>query len=374
MKNIFFISIDPLIHRRRVINQIETAKNMGWNVSAISVGPHIQDKAGFPVFYINRPFKKGPLKFLHFNLKTFNILKKEKVDIIHARGLWVLPSILVFRFFKKFKLIYDAHEFFAGHELFQNHLWRRLTWLKLEKAAVSKIDSFITVSEPLGEFYKKLYPNIKRLDIIRSLPKQHITKIEKKVDDKKIKEIVFHGYFLPGRGLIQLIQATSKIENPEFHLTLIGEGILENELKKEINKNNMSDKISIEPMVESGKLLNKIETKDLGIALIEADSINRKYALPNKFFEYIQAGIPVLASNIPTLMEYVEKYQVGLTANPNSIDDIAEKLQTMLSDSNLFTKFSANCFKASKELCWENESKKLKNIYYEISNPSDRKD
>ena len=68
------------------------------------------------------------------------IIIDEKIDIVHARGIWVLPAVILAGITRNFKLIYDAHEFFAGHELFQKHLWRRLTWLKLEKQAIPKID------------------------------------------------------------------------------------------------------------------------------------------------------------------------------------------------------------------------------------------
>jgi len=362
MKTIFYISIDPIIYRRRVLNQIESARELGWNAIAITVAPKLQDNSDFPIFYIKQPFKRGPFRFLYFNYHVLKILIKTRFDIIHARGLWVLPSILVIGVFRKFKLVYDAHEFFAGHELFQKHLWRRLTWLKLEKAAVSKMDVLITVSEPLGEFYKKLYPGLKRIEIIRSLPKLKKTASTKERINKK-SELVFHGYFLPGRGLSQLVRAVAQLKNIDFTLTLIGQGILEEQLRSLIQKYDLTEKVKIEPMVQSHKLLETIQSMDLGISLIEADSINRKYALPNKFFEYIHAGLPVFASNIPTLKEYVEKYGVGITTDPDSVDGIAEKLQSLLSDKNLLLNYKENCRSAAKELCWENESRKLLQVY-----------
>ena len=366
VKTILYISIDPVIYRRRVLNHIETAIEMDWKVILITTGFQLPDTPSFKIHYIAQPFKRGPLRFLHFNYKALQIISKNKIDIIQARGLWVLPSVLIAGIFKSFKLVYDAHEFFAGHELFQKHLWRRLTWLKLEKAAVPKMDALLTVSEPLGTFYKNLYPQIKKIEIIRSLPKLEKRTIQKTKEENYIIKLVFHGYFLPGRGLFQFLEALAELKDYLFHFKLIGEGPLKQPLENQIKTLNLTEKVTLQPFVESENLIKKIQNADLGISLIEADSINRANALPNKFFEYIHAGLPVLASNISTLRAYIQKYNVGLTADPYNQQQIIKALKQVFNNKSLLTEYRANCIKAAKELCWQNESKKLQMIYTEL--------
>ena len=363
VKQILFISIDPVIYRRRVLNQIEAALELGWQPSVITTRPELNSKTVYKIHYIKQPFKRGPLRFLYFNYQTFKIILKQKIDVIHPRGLWVLPAVFIATFFKKFKLVYDAHEFFAGHELFQKHIWRRLTWLKLEKLTTKKMDVLLTVSEPLGEHYQNLYPSLKKVEIIRSLPKMNEHILNQPREENKNILLSFHGYFLPGRGLAELLEALAELQSFPFKLNLIGEGPLKNELENKVRALKLAENVQFHPFVESDKLLQKIHKADLGIALIEADSINRANALPNKFFEYIHAAVPVLTSNIPTLKAYVEKYKLGWTADPYNKNDIIENLKYIFENPSILSTYRAHCIKAAKELCWQNESNKLKNIY-----------
>jgi glycosyltransferase involved in cell wall biosynthesis len=115
-------------------------------------------------------------------------------------------------------------------------------------------------------------------------------------------------------------------------------------------------------------LISTAAGADLGIVLFEPTSLNYTYALPNKFFEYIMAGIPVLASNIETFEEYINQYKVGMTVDPSNVMAIAQTIKIMLSDEIKLKKWRDNARKASDVLNWENESAKLKKIYEKIRN------
>ena len=82
-----------------------------------------------------------------------------------------------------------------------------------------------------------------------------------------------------------MLEALAVLKEYPFHLKLIGEGLLKQSLQDQIETLDLANKVEIQPLVESEKLLEKIRDADLGISLIEADSINRANALPNKFFE-----------------------------------------------------------------------------------------
>lgn len=365
MNKILFISIDPIVYRRRVINQANAAKSSDWDVHVISVGPSFHTEPPWKITYLNIPFKKGPLRFIFFNFLVLVHILKNKYFAIHARGLWVLPAVLTAKILKKFKLVYDAHEYFAGHELFQKHLWRRITWLPFERLAVPVIDVLITVSEPLAGFYKKRYPGLKNIKVIRSLPiKKELSPISK----NETLQIVFHGYYLPGRGIFELLDALYSLKAEKFKLTLLGEGPLKEQIEEKIKKLNLSDKVSLMPFVPSEKLLSTIHFADLGVALIEADCLNRKFSLPNKFFEYIHAGVAVLASTIPTLHEYVKTYNVGYCADVQSTADITKTIHFILNNRPDLTEKKKNCIAASEILNWQNESIKQIAIYNALLN------
>jgi len=101
----------------------------------------------------------------------------------------------------------------------------------------------------------------------------------------------------------------------------------------------------------------------LGISLEEDLGLNYRFALPNKLFDYIQAGVPVLVSNLPEMRRIVDHYQIGAIADTHQRKELAEIMKTALFDQNRRTIWKQNLVKAAKELCWENEEKILRQVY-----------
>jgi glycosyltransferase involved in cell wall biosynthesis len=81
--------------------------------------------------------------------------------------------------------------------------------------------------------------------------------------------------------------------------------------------------------------------------------------LPNKLFEYILTGVPVLASNFPQIVNIIDKYKVGLYISPENPEEIKETLQKLIEDDELRIAFRNNCLKAALELNWGKEIDKL---------------
>ncbi len=104
----------------------------------------------------------------------------------------------------------------------------------------------------------------------------------------------------------------------------------------------------------------------MGVVLFEPGSLNYASALPNKFFEYIMAGIPVLASQIKTFQDYIDKYQFGTTVDPKDVEEIAKTIQSMLADDERLERWRRNAKSASEKLNWDSEAKKMNKIYEEI--------
>lgn len=369
-KTMLFISFDPIEFRRRVLNQIETARKTGFHVTVISTSKADIIKQKYDFIYsgitshgfINR----GIIAYPIFNILLFFKLVFKKYDAIHFRGIIPIPAILFRQWFNKSKLIYDAHEYFRGHQIFYNRPIRKAIWMWFESRIIHYLNTMITVSEPLADLLKKDYPSVNSVEVIRSLPS--LTKNKNLIPNAKRSEkiVIFHGYFLPGRALENIIQAMAKIKDDSIKFIIIGEGPLENRLKILVNELDLHHKITFHSFIENEKLIEFIHIADIGLTLSEPDSINRKYAQPNKFFEYIHAGLPILASNIPTLQNYIDIYKVGQTVDPSDIQGIARKIEFMLADDNQLKVWQKNCKDAALELNWEKEAKKLKQIYQKI--------
>jgi hypothetical protein len=102
---------------------------------------------------------------------------------------------------------------------------------------------------------------------------------------------------------------------------------------------------------------------DLGISLEEDLGLNYRFALPNKLFDYIQAGVPVLVSNLPEMRHIVEHYQIGDISETHQRKELAELMKSALFDQAKRLVWKQNLTKAAKELCWENEEKVLQVLY-----------
>ena len=370
--DIYHLTINSIDYERRIKNQAESSRNNGQKVEIIALGKPGESSTfmwdDIPVRRLKTVFHKGgPLKFIHFNFRLFFYLIFQPLKVLHCHDLWIMPSVYLLRLFKTFSVVYDAHEYYEGLEIFNKNRIRKKLWMMVEKRIIRSIDILITVSEPIAGLYHQKYPHLHEIEVIRNLPKQivssktyHVTNLPE--TNKKL--ILFQGHFKPGRGLFQLIEAMVFVK--DAHLVMIGGGELENEIRRKIKDLDLQNKISLTGYIPTDQLLATTSVGDLGIVLFEKTSLNYFYALPNKFFEYIMAGIPVLASNLETFTDYMKKYDVGLTVDPANVREIADSITKMISNDKQIKIWKENANKASKILNWENESLKMNQIYEKI--------
>ena len=369
---IYHITINSIDFERRIHNQVETALEQDYKVGVIAYGKkgekHSEHDNNFLLIRLKTGLiNSGPLKFIIFNIKLFFTLFLRPVDIIHCHDLWVLPASAMLSLFKNSALIYDAHEYYAGLQIFNKRFIRKKIWLFCEWACIPVVDILMTISEPLGKLYKKHYYNLDRVEIVRNLPQFEDLDREKAVElplKNDSKNIIFHGHFKSGRGLENLIKAMAFVEN--VSLVLIGGGELKENLIDLVHKKNIQKKVRFVDYIHTELLISTIAQADIGVVLFEPTSINYAHALPNKFFEYIMAGVHILGSNIITIDSYVKKYELGRIVDPSQPQFIAKTIEDMINDETKLKMWKKNCKKAAKQLNWEVESKKLVEIYEQI--------
>jgi len=123
--------------------------------------------------------------------------------------------------------------------------------------------------------------------------------------------------------------------------------------------------------IDPASLLNYTVQADAGISLEEDLGLNYRYALPNKLFDYIQAGIPVLVSDLPEMKSVVETFNIGLVSDARTPEVLASFFMQVLYNEEKRALWKSNLEKAANELCWENEEKKLMALYKNaISDPA----
>lgn len=305
-------------------------------------------------------FQKGPAFYAEYNFRLFVFLLFTRFDVVLANDLDSLAANFLTARFKQKPLVYDSHEYFTEvPELIRRPKIKRI-WEKLEKSMLPKIKHAYTVCDSIAQIYNQKYKvNFK---VVRNIPQAeslYLGNVEKPESDKKT--ILYQGAVNIGRGLEQAILAMKFIENAK--LVIVGDGDIKPDLEALVKYEKLHEKVEFLGRLSIEQLKNVTPTANLGISIEEDLGLNYRFALPNKLFDYIHAGIPLLVSNLPEMKTIVEKYKIGEITSTLNPPELAEKLKTALFDIQQRKTWKINLKKAARELSWENEEKVLKKIY-----------
>ena len=312
-------------------------------------------------------FNKGPFFYAEFNLRLFFYLLFVRCDILTANDLdTLLPNLLVSKIRRK-KLVYDSHEYFCGIlEVIERPRVQKC-WHAIERFCFPKLQNITTVSQSIADQYKKEYG--KEVRVVRNIPRAAtfpITETRASLglpEDRPIA--ITQGMGLHrDRGIEETIEAMRLVNGLLF--LIVGNGAVIPKAKERVKELQMEDKVWFVPSVSPQLLFNYTSLADIGVSLDKDASPNHHFSLPNKVFEYIKAGTPMLSTDLPERKRIIEHYDVGVIVHDLSPANISEKLQLMANDKNARQRWKANCQKAATELCWENEENVLREIYLSL--------
>ncbi len=271
----------------------------------------------------------------------------------------LLPNYIVSKI-KRVPVIYDSHEYFTGVPELMEHPFKRSIWKRLEKLLIPGLKYMFTVNDSIAKLYKDEFGT--DVHVIRNLP------MKKNLPEKVTREslglpsgksiILLQGAGINiNRGAEEAIQAMAHIDN--CLLLIIGGGDAIESLKRLAQELNLSEKVRFIPKLPFEELMQYTTHADIGLSIDKDTNINYKYSLPNKLFDYIQAEVPVLASPLIEIKKIIDEYQVGVCIESHSPEEIASKINYMLTDKVRWNVWKTNEGKAKEVLCWENEKKNL---------------
>lgn len=311
------------------------------------------------------PFVKGPLFYAVYNIRLFFYLLFHKSDVLVSNDLdTLLANYLVNKFKRKSTLIYDSHEYFIGVPEIQNKPSVKKVWQTIERFTLPKVDKMYTVNDSIANLYKKEYGI--PIEVVRNIadPKAIKNKLTKEALglplNKKIVIIQGAGINID-RGAEEAIEAIKLI--PDTVLIFVGNGDVIPLLKVQVEKEKLEEKVIFYGKRSYEELMNFTMHADLGLSIDKNTNINYQFSLPNKIFDYIHAGIPLLVSNLTEIAKIVTTYEIGEITYSHDPIELAEKMKNVLFDETKSNFYKENTKLAAKELTWYNETKVLDKIY-----------
>ncbi len=359
--------INDLVTDQRVNRTASTLVEMGFDV--LMVGRKL--KNSLPISersYESKRmillFKKGPLFYAEYNFRLFLLLLFRKSNLLVSNDLdTLLPNYLIHKI-KKTPLVYDSHEYFTGVPELEKRKIVKKIWLSIEKRIFPKLKVIITVNNSIAELYNKEYN--KQLIVVRNIPKtKKIENIKTKnelglTEDRNI--IILQGAGINiDRGSEEAVMAMEYVNNAVLYI--IGGGDVLPTLKVMVDKSNLIEKVKFIPKQTPEMLYNYTYHADLGLTFDKDTNINYRYSLPNKLFDYIHSGTPILASKLIEIQKIIEYYNIGETIDNHSPIHISEKINEIFNNRDKLELWKKNLIIAQQELCWEKEKNVLLKAY-----------
>jgi len=310
-------------------------------------------------------FTKGALFYANYNLRLFFYLLFHKADVLLANDLDTLYANHWARKFKRnCRLIYDSHEYYIGVPELVSRPSVQKFWRSIEKRTVPKVDVMYTVNESIAELYRNEYK--REVKVVRNISDFKGFNAEQTKEqlglptDKAIVIIQGAGINIE-RGGEELIEAIQLVENAV--LIFVGDGDVLPKLKARVAEMKWESTVLFFGKRPYDELMNFTHLSSVGISMDKDTNVNYRFSLPNKIFDYIHAGIPLLVSDLPEIRRIVEGYDIGLICPSHDPKIIASYLTKIICDLEQRKKFEKNLKVASAELTWKNECEVLKTIY-----------
>jgi len=362
VKRVYISVTNDLSTDYRVFKVIKTLNEA--DVQVTLVGRKLKnsppyDSSEFNSIRFSLLYNKGPLFYACYNIRLFLFLLFRKVDLLVSNDLDTLPANFFISKIKGVELVYDSHEYFTEVPELVHRPKVKKTWERIEAYIFPKLKHVYTVCDSIATIYTEKYGvNVKT---VRNLPLLKKLVVNDALKLKLTKPyFIYQGALNLGRGIELMIETMKYLE--DYQLVIAGGGDIEENLKDLVQQNNLSDRIMMTGKVPFNRLKSITQNALLGFSFEEDLGLNYRYALPNKLFDYMHAGIPTLVSDLPEMREVIETNGTGEVLKSREAIKIAEQIaQVFLEERNI--QYKANTLKASQDLNWEQESFILKEIY-----------
>lgn len=321
------------------------------------------------------PVQNAKNRLYRFFVTDFTALVKAgklNCDLYHFHDpelIWVGVALKILRK----KVIYDVHENVSLQ--ISSKFWIPVR-LRMIVAAIFRLIEGFSV-----RFFDKII--VAGQDILQQ---SHLKRFERKVsvvnnfpietirDDNLSRKkfitakFIYSGNINEERGILEIIKAANLIIEQDFELTIMGNFENNKVRNKVLFEAKDNRKISIYPAVPYEELFNTLLEYNVGMICFKPtpNNLGAIYGRNNKIFEYLQAGLAIIASDLPGWKDFVCDNEVGVVANPNDPASIAEAMRYLILNKNILKRMSKNSRNLSLKYSWKSQSEALIKAYREV--------
>ena len=312
-------------------------------------------------------FEKGVLFYASYNVRLFFFLLFNKADIYCANDLDTLLSNYIVSKIKRIPLAYDNHEYFTGMPELLKRPGVQAIWKTIERSIFPKLKYLYTDNDAKRKLFEEEYDVPVR--VVKNVPVYNPLVLEKSTlvfpTDKKI--LIYQGVGINiHRGAEELTEAMKYLDD-SYVLYFVGSGDVLDILKQKVIDLTLGNKVVFTGKVPFQVLQDYTRQAHLGFTLDKPISDNYIYSLPNKLFDYVHAGVPVIAGKLQEVERMIKKYNIGTFIDSHDPKDIAKAIEYAFNTPGLLDEWKKNLPIAAQEVNWQNEEKVLLSIYEEIT-------
>ncbi len=300
-------------------------------------------------------------------------LIRTPADIYHAHDEDALPACYIAALLCRKPLIFDSHELPFNNPSIacRRHLSvlaKRTLTRMLPRCAGVITTSPLYAQEICNQHH---YPEV---TLVRNFPTyQAVPKSDRLRQylglSSGVRIALYQGNLQPNRSLDVLVHAAPFLES-NIVIVLMGKAVKATRdlLEGLIVSEGVADRVKMIPPVPYEELLNWTASADIGLTIFQPDYTRSiQLCLPNKLFEYLMAGLPVLSSQLDAIAEVIKTYNVGQLLPSLAPSDIGATMNAMLADTSALARMRNNALEAARqEFHWENERQKLIQLYHTI--------
>jgi glycosyltransferase involved in cell wall biosynthesis len=246
---------------------------------------------------------------LLWSLSVIRALASQDITYVNSHSLSVLPLCVVLKVLKRAKLVYDTHE--LETETVAAGKVRRIASKLIERSLMGFVDEVSVVNDAIAKWYQGSYN--RKVWVVKNVPHQteaapvrtYKLRRQLQIGDNELV-FLYQGGMSRGRGIHLLLEAFASV--PDRHLVFLGNGDLAATVQAYSRKVR---NIHHHPAVSPHQLNEYTPDADVGLCTFENVCLNHYLALPNKLFEYLVCGIPVLVSDFPEMCRVVSDLDCG---------------------------------------------------------------